>query len=479
MPTIFERLLAPAGTWLANQIAFALTTSTERITEMRKRREYYEGVQKKPLKLKPGQADDNLISNFTALAVDRANAMLFGGGVQFKLPGGDDSPEAEYIDSIWKANKKNILLNRWGQDGEIYGTGYIKIIPDALEYSDAIYPRLQVINPALMEIFCDPMDMDRVLGYIFEVKIDDSSAFREVTRRTKEGELLPDPSGDESAEPIESDWVVEQFESKGRSAKWELIKSTPWPYPFPPIVHHHNLPSIHGVYGTSGIAGLLDTQDKYNQVVSNELKIIRYHAHPKTWGRGLPANAAMEKISWGGDEMIKISDPQGAIANLEMNSDLGSTRNLAQTLRQTIFDLARVVDIASIVDKAGQLTNFGLRVLYSDALSKNSVRRALYGDALQEINRRMLILNDMDGNNEIVWGADLPSDEADDAKLIREDLAAGLVSKETASQMRGYTWNTSADGVEIGEEDRIAEEQANTGQTQNTALANFFAGNNR
>jgi hypothetical protein len=467
MPTLTERLFAPMGLWLANQIASLI--SPERIEAMRRRREYYEGVQRKPLKLKAGQADDNLLTNFTALAVDRTNAMLFGGGVEFKLPAGAQSPEAEYLDAVWQANKKSILLNRWGQDGEIHGTAYIKIIPDGIQHDDVKYPRLQLLDPFLMEITVNPMDMDEVLEYVFTVRIGDEM-FKEITRRKKADEIIENEGVVE-----DSTWIVENWETRGQNGVWKLVDSTPWPYDFPPIIHHQNLPSLHSVYGTSGIAGLLEIQDKYNFVSSNMLKIIRYHSHPKTWGRGLPSNASMEKVSWGADELVKIPSETGMLANLEMQSDLASSRVISQDLRQSIFDLARVVDISSIADKAGQLTNFGLRVLYSDALAKNSVRRSLYGDAIQEINRRVLILNSMPGDNDPVWGSDLPSDEADDAKLILDDLNAGLVSRETAAQQRGYHWKTA--GEDVGEADKIAQEKADAGQTQTEALANFMAGN--
>lgn len=468
MPNIFER----AGLWFAAQVAGFI--SPERVEIMKKRREYYEGTQIKPLKTKPGQADDNLITNFVSLAVDRANAMLLGGGVKFTVPTGEESAEWQYLDAVWNANKKNILLNRWAQDGEIYGTSYIKIVPNGLDVDGVLYPRLQVLDPSLMEIVADPMDMEHVTQYIFEIKFLSGDMLREVTRRTNADEVIDLGDGVQAA----SGWVIERWESKGRSTQWQLIDSTPWAYDFPPIVHHQNMPSLHSVYGLPGISGGLGIQDKYNLIISNMIKIVRYHSHPKTWGRGLPANANLEKVSWGPDELVKIPSENGMLANLEMQSDLVSSRALAQDLRQSLFDLARVVDISSIADKAGQLTNFGLRVIYSDALAKNSVRRALYGDALMEINRRLLILANLNGANNVVWGSDLPSDEADDARMILADLAAGLVSKETASQQRGYTWVTKTDAVK-GESDLIAEENAVSGGAQDTALARFFAGNNR
>ena len=57
------------------------------------RRLYREGVQRKPLKVKIDQANDNITLNFTGLIVDRGISMLVGGGVDFDfgMAEGDNS----------------------------------------------------------------------------------------------------------------------------------------------------------------------------------------------------------------------------------------------------------------------------------------------------------------------------------------------------------------------------------------------------
>lgn len=438
MANIFTQV----GDWMAKQIASYLDTSYA--DAMRTRREYYEGKQKQPLKVKIGQADDNLTTNLVRLAVDRSTSMLFGGGMEFVYTD-PESNGAVFLKETWDANKKNLFLHRLAVDGEIYGTAYIKIVPDGLTVNGRTFHRLVLVDPYLMAIECDPMDVERVTRYVFEVKIGDT-VYREVTRRAVRDDYALGPGGEP---PDEAQWVVEYYESNGFNAVFRLTDKQNWPYEFPPILHIQNLPSIHSPYGVSGIEGCDDVQDKYNFVVSNILKIIRYHAHPKTWGAGI--NSASEKLSWGADELIKFSSPNARLANLEMQSDLASSISVAHDLRQALFDLARVVDISTLADKAGQLTDLGIKVLWSDPVSKNSTRRLLYGDGLTEINRRLLALQGIDEPvPDIHWGADVPTDEAQDAKLILDDLAAGIVSKETASTLRGHTWEG-----EDGEREKI------------------------
>ncbi len=472
-----ENFITRFANRFADRIGAAVASymTPERVTGLTKNKQYFEGDQKKPLKTKTGQADDNLVINWVGLAVHRSNSMLFGGGLDFTVP---DPTHQEWLNEVWKVNKKNILLGRTGMWGEVAGTWYMKILPEAIEKDGTMYPRLVLLNPLLMSIVTDPMDIDHVLAYIWEMKLpNEDVTVREVTRRADEdGEVVKNTFGLEEPAPADT-WIVEKWESGGRSSTWKLLSSTPWPYPFPPIMHCQNLPSLDSPYGLDGFNGSLDVQDKHNFVESNILKIIRYHAHPKTWGRGIPSGTNTDKVSWGSDEMIKFSSETAQVANLEMQSDLGSSRNVAQDLKQAIFELARVVDIASLKDKIGALTNFGLRVLYGDALSKNATRRELYGDALMELNRRMfLIAGAPDGSNEAVWGSDMPADEKEDAALILQDLAAGILSKETAATKRGYVWKTSEDGSITGEQDKIANEKTADDNNTNLALANLFAG---
>jgi hypothetical protein len=179
-----------------------------------------------------------------------------------------------------------------------------------------------------------------------------------------------------------------------------------------------------------------------NFVASNINRILRYHAHPKTWGRGF--SGQLDKLSWGADDLIKIPTDTGQIANLEMQSDLASSTRFMEVLRQSLFDISQTVDISSMADKLGALTNFGLRVLFFDAMNKLGTKRQLYGDGLTELNRRLLVLGgkQADDPGRVVWQDVLPVNELDQANTLQVDLNSGIVSKETAATKRGYDWKT-------------------------------------
>ena len=416
-------------------------------------RNYRRGQHKAPIKT----ADDAIVVNFIGLLVDRSVAMLFGKEPQFDLPGESDAPVQQYIDEVWNANRKMQLLKRAAVYGAETGTCYVKILPDgAVNRDDKLVPRLVVLDPATVTMDALPEDIETIIRYTIAYTITDP-----VTGKDKTIKQVTEHDAETG------NWNITDYVSTNGN-KFEVTNQQVWEYYFAPIVHWHNLPDVGSVYGRPDItADLIDLQDKINFVSSNTAKIIKYHAYPKTWARGFQNSG---KIAWGVDEMVTTADPNALIQNLEMQSDLNSSLNFIRYLRQALFDVSRAVDIDSMADKLGSLTNFGLRVLYQDALLKLEEKRGLYAEGIIEINHRLLELAgapDTDGG-EVKWPDVLPANEAEVSQAIRTDLELGLVSKQTASGLRKYVWED--------EETRIASEKASADNLGAALLRAFGQG---
>jgi hypothetical protein len=214
-----------------------------------------------------------------------------------------------------------------------------------------------------------------------------------------------------------------------------------WPYSFPPILHWQNLPDPENCYGVSDIDDVLEIQDRTNFVNSNVSKIIRFYASPTRWSRGMTGSSVVEM---GPDKIVNLNGTDATLENLEMQSDLGSSRAFALDLRQALFDISRTVDLSSVADKLGSLTNFGLRTLYMDALNKNGTKQELYGDALVELNHRLLVLAGYDGaaadGGDVVWPDPLPINRTEIVTAEVAAVAAGIESKESAAENLGLDW---------------------------------------
>ena len=395
--------------------------------------DYYRGNQRKPLRVKVGQADDNTLVNFCALVVNRGVSFLIGDNLTFDLPGDDTTTEQEYIDATWHANKKEILLYKAALRAGKFGTGYFKIMPDAVEHKGVKYARLISLDPRLMRIICAPDDMDNTTAYDMRWMEERPDVMGRMTEIYVREYTVSQTNGDG-----DKTWIVQSMTSKD-GVKWELVDEVTWDYDFPPIVDWQNLPREDMRYGDSDLEDIIAIQDAYNEGVSNIRRILRYHAHPKTWARGLGQSST---TSWGADEMVTASGDNAMIANLEMQSDLSSSSAFALSVRQTLFDISRTVDLSSMADKVGALTNFGLRVLYTDMLSKRNTKRAHLGEALVELNRRLLIIANMNGDEpgEVVWPETMPQNKLELIQAVQAELGAGIVSKQTAAGELGRDW---------------------------------------
>jgi hypothetical protein len=163
-----------------------------------------------------------------------------------------------------------------------------------------------------------------------------------------------------------------------------------------------------------------------------------------------------------------------------MLSDLASSRAFALDLRQSIFDTSREVDISSMADKLGALTNFGLQVLWSDAIDKNDTKRQLYGDFLIELNRRLLVLADFTGEQSnpgtLQWGNALPINVIEEMTADEKALNMGIIDKETVAKRYQSRYGKEWEDIKAALEDEQAQANANNADIGSMILRNFNRG---
>jgi hypothetical protein len=201
-------------------------------------------------------------------------------------------------------------------------------------------------------------------------------------------------------------------------------------------------------------------------VASNINRILKFHAHPRTFGTGLNAEDIKETAV---DGFWSVANEQAQIKNLEMQSDLGSSMAYLAFLQSSFYTQHRAVDLSSVADKVGQLTNFGLRTLFHDAINKLSTKQELYGAGLAEMCRRIGILVGVDwGLPSVRFEDALPFDKTEVVAGVKEQLGLGLISKQTASEILGNDW--------AREQERLALEKDNAQGALGEAIANAMRG---
>jgi len=435
-------------------------------------RDYYTGDHPEQLKLKPGQYNDNLAMNYVGLAIARGVSRLFNGGIEFHLPEGHDK-QAEYLEQIWDTNNQEQLLYQLALNGGVYGTPFVKIVPDGItnRITGAVCPRLVALDPEITTVIPDPFDVDEPEVYNIEFTIGDRS-YKEVTRKAQ-------PNDFEDPQNAVGSWIVEHFIlDKSTGGKWLPDPNKPpvqWPYDFAPILHWKNLPALkahRGCYGATDAEWALGIQDKLNFADSNINKTIRMNAAPPTIVTGV---ATAPEMATGPGSLTWFSDPEAKAYNLQANADIDGARAFASDLQSGIFQLMREVPPAVIQQLGSGLTNFVMRVVFSDAIEKNDTKRELYGDAICELNRRMLVLAGMEGEESdpgiIEWGDALPTNPAEQ---IAEDtflLANGLVSKQTIAKKYDIDYEA--------EKELLAQEASDKNALGGNLLRDFLANKNQ
>jgi hypothetical protein len=389
-----------------------------RVEVIRKRWEAYYGKMPAVLKVKPGQVDDNARLNYARMIVDKGVSFLFGQEVKFEIDETAETSAEEWLDAVWQANRKMSLLQSAALIGGVTGHTFLKIIPNEP------YPRLVSIDSETMTVSLAPDDYQTILSYQISYTSQDPKAkkpigVRQIIERDGQRWRITDQVGD-----------MERL-------VWSTVNQTVWPYDFSPIVDCQNLPAPGEFWGCSDLEDdVLEIIRAINFIASNTARIIHFHAHPKTWGKGFAA----KDFRIGVDETIILPGDNAELHNLEMQSDLTSSLAYLDRLRQALHEISRVPEVATgNLEKAGSLSGVALQILYQPLLEKTGTKRLLYGDMLVELNRRLLALGGFGDDNHTVihWPELLPSDPMQERQAALIDQQLG-VSADTILQRLGY-----------------------------------------
>ena len=419
-------------------------------------RAYYAGNHPDQLFVRKGQFNDNIALNFSRLISQRIVSQMLGKGITFDFDGEDESEQEKWLDECLDANKQEVLFHRSALSAGVAGTGYLYLMPGGvLGKDDTEYPRIQLVDPLFTTITTAPDDFETIISYKVEYRSQDVAG-KELDRRRI---IKQDDIGT---------WVTQDWISHDAS-RWEMVSEVQFvdvngqPLSFAPMLHWQNLPSVDSVYGEPDITPNLEAvQNRVNFVASNISKIIRLYAHPQRYSR---MAGSMAKIEIGPDEMPNFNDQNGSINQLDAIGDLPASQNYLKMLRQAMFDMARVVDMDSLQDKIGTLTNFGLKVLYQDNLAMIGTKRELFGDMLEELVRRLQMMNVATViPAKAVWPEMLPENETEQTASDQTLNTMGVKSKQTIADEHGLDWEQEQERID--EEDTAKQNVPNSWYTE-------------
>lgn len=438
----------------------------------------YDGEGPKPLEVGPDEADDNIRLDYPALIVDKGVSFLLGkeGGLTLQpvppedaaapdedpeapdpedleaetppAEEGDDVDEAERaLDASWPLYQRQLDLHNLATNGGICGHLWVRLYKDG---------RASVLDPGNCSAEWNEDDVSILEKYLIAWNTVDPEDGLGVMRRWR---IEPDNAQNPAS------WTIYLEEHDDDSGLWREIRDEEWPYPFAPIVEGQNLPSPNTFYGKADLSpAVLDMVEQLESVASDARKILRHHGHPIPVVTGEEASKLVA-IEMAIGELLAIPNKDAKLTQLQI-AELTSALEFFSEMKTALFESAKIPKVAlGETTNAGPTTGVALKVEYEPLVEKTDTKHLTYGYVISEVARRLLELAGLKGwTITIGWPDSTPSDPKADAEADESELRMGIVSKQTISEKRGYTWTV--------EQERIAEE----GKASAEGLAAAFNG---
>lgn len=406
----------------------------------------YRGDHPRPLRVREGEPDDNVILNLAGLVVDTGVDALFGqeAGIVAE-PEAQASEARDWLKAAWKANRGMLTLQAAATNGAVSGHAALRLLP-ASEVA-RVPARVLVVDPGMLRVIWAPDDVGVVMAYALCWRTAGEKGQQVERRQVIEREG-----------PI---WLITDQERAG-TGKWLTLDVNGWPYPWPPIIDCQNLPEPNAWWGRPDLtADVLDTQAAVNRVLSNAARVQRIHGHPKVWASGVGDGEALDAAP---DEAILLPDPDSKIGTIEPGSHVTDHVELYRVVKASLHEISRIPEItAGRLDNIGQLSGLALQILYGPLVRKTETKRRLYGEMVRTTSQRLLELAGFgpDVAVDLQWPEIVPTDDEERATAAEALQRAG-VSRATALERIGFDPEAEAEAR--------AGEQANIGDALLTSF---------
>ena len=420
---------------ISDQVSAEQFARRKRIATAWKR---YMGQFEPPLKATKNdpQGKDNITLNLARFVVNTSAFFLFGLKTDFQVNQEKEGADTDWLKECWKQNKKGILLLDAAINGGVSGDVFLRVKEPKVAGGT---PRVINLDPANVDVTWAPDDVEDVTKIVNQWNAADGTIYRQTFT----------PNG--------SAWHIEEAHCPPRASAFVIDRETDWPYPWSPIFHAKNLPCPNSYYGTADLEeDVLDANDDFNFSLSNTARILRTHAHPKTWGRGFNSS----QIDLSVDSLTIFDSDQAEMHNLEMVSDLSSSREFSHDLKQAFHQITNVPEIvAGKLDNVGQLSGLAMQILYGPIIRLTGTKQLPYGDLLETLSGCLLQMRPACANTvyavETQWPEILPKDAQTEATTALAKQQAG-VSKDTALSEMGY--DPEAEAKKTAEEAKTAQQ---------------------
>lgn len=410
-----------------------------------------------------GPSNDNVKVNPTRAIINTGVYFLFGNELKFQVSPqaasdfGDKSvtqsnvPNEEIkpkylvdLNKVWKANRKKSFLFNLGLSGAIHGTPFIKIIPNAAGINNQ-FPRIMLLDPANVDVQWDPNDCNRVIKYCIEYVTEVNG---KPMLRIQEIEAV------ESAPGITDHWVMQDYEQPmgyiigtgyvpAEGERVPVGPSEEWPYAWAPIEHCQNIELPHMFWGLADLdESSVEVIESLQRSMSSLNKIVRIHASPRMFAKNVMPDQ-IDEIDVSADNIITLPNMEADLDVLQTLSNLSPSIQYAEKQREMLLEMLQTPPIAlgQFESASTAISGVTLSILYAPLLQKTELKRISYGDMIERLNQKLLILMGYDEDEAesliLVWPEAMPGSAYLERQTLQQDQMMGA-SNHTIMSRLGY-----------------------------------------
>ncbi len=373
--------------------------------------------------------DDVIVIPLIAQIVDTSTANLLGEGVKLDVEG-EDSAAQTFLDLFLQRSRHHATIQKAALNGAVTGQTFIKMI-----VREGAPDRMQVVPSASVTVETDPRDSETATAFTVEWEAPNEKDKRK-TDRHREVTYRFDADS----------WVIEESVLEGGSGHWRVVSTEAWPFAWPPIFDAQNLTNPLAYWGKPDATEAVIRQNQsINTVLSLCARLLRNHAHPKTFLTAMTGQHADFLI----DSFISL--PEGVTAE-QISMDAAGAAALIELygkLREALHTTSRTPEVASgKLESLGAISGTALSILFRPLTEKTNEKRLHLGELLADLVSKVLFLG---GFGErivnVVWDDTTPKSQTEERETAQADIAMGIASRKTISAKLGYDYDAEQDQI--------------------------------
>ena len=365
----------------------------------------------------------------------------------------------DFLNEVWKYNKKDTFCNEFGQNKSITGEAWVKV---AFEDAEEIYDPFEEYENGRIRITCVPTQFCFPEFNQHDKEIMDSLMIMyPVVVKKEQGILRRRVS--EHIEVYKEIWTNENIVIHDPTSDDEEDVTIDNPYGFIPFVQIKNIPIAGRTYGMSDLDDIIPLNVEYNMKKSDVSEIIDYHSAPITCVFG----AKIGNLEKGANKVWGGLPKDAKVSNLELHGDLTASNSYIDSLKTSMCEVGGIPE--TVLGGASAISNtsgVALQYINLPLIEKTRVKRACTVDGLQIVNKMILKIALQEGliekpeilsmkeflYNEVIIPDTLPKDELMELQKIEQELKLGLECRHGALARMGIEDNIEDKLIEIDRE---------------------------